>query len=119
MILKIVEGVSSKDTFHVAKTAVDLSIFSQLPFLKNYFLKLLQKLKKPDGYVVTVKKRDDMIKKTKTNKKKKSKGGRKAIRQQYQLDGDDATSTGQSLISTSEHHQSQGDRSIRRPIWPY
>ena len=47
MILKIVEGVSSKDTFHVVKTAVDLSIFSQLPFFKNYFLKLLQKLKKP------------------------------------------------------------------------
>ena len=41
------EGVSSKDTFHVTKTAVDLSIFSQLPFFKNYFLKLLQKLKKP------------------------------------------------------------------------
>ena len=51
MILKIVEGVSSKDTFHVAKTAIDLSIFSQLPFFKNYFLKLLQKLKKPYIYV--------------------------------------------------------------------
>ena len=34
MILKIVECVFSKDTFHVAKTAVDLSIFSQLPFFK-------------------------------------------------------------------------------------
>ena len=51
MILKIVESVSSKDTFHVAKTAVDLSIFSQLPFFKNYFLKLLQKLKKPRLHV--------------------------------------------------------------------
>ena len=47
MILKIMEGISSKDTFHVAKIAVDLSIFSQLPFFNNYFLKLLQKLKKP------------------------------------------------------------------------
>ena len=47
MILKIVEGVFSKDTFHVAKTAIDLSIFSQLPFFNNYFLKLPQKLKKP------------------------------------------------------------------------
>ena len=34
MILKIVEGVSSKDTFHVAKIAVNLSIFSKLPFFK-------------------------------------------------------------------------------------
>ena len=49
MILKIVEGVFSKDTFHVAKTAVDLSIFSQLPFFNNYFLKLSQKLKKPQN----------------------------------------------------------------------
>ena len=46
MILKIVEGVSSKDIFHVAKTVVDLSIFSQLTFFNNYFLKLPQKLKK-------------------------------------------------------------------------
>ena len=46
MILKIVEGVSSKDTFHVVKTVVNLSIFSQLPFFNNYFLKLLQKLEK-------------------------------------------------------------------------
>ena len=37
MILKIVEGVFSKDTLYVAKTAVDLSIFSQLPFFNNYF----------------------------------------------------------------------------------
>ena len=48
MILKIMEGISSKDTFHVAKIAVDLSIFSQLPFFNNYFLKLLQKLKNPE-----------------------------------------------------------------------
>ena len=47
MILKIVEGVSSKDTFHVAKTAVNLSIFSKLPFFNYNFLKLPQKLKKP------------------------------------------------------------------------
>ena len=52
MILKIMEGVSSKDTFHVAKTAVDLSIFSQLPFFNNYFLKLLQKLKKKTRFLV-------------------------------------------------------------------
>ena len=37
MILKIVEGVSLKDTFHMAKTVVDLSVFSQLPFFNNYF----------------------------------------------------------------------------------
>ena len=48
MILKIVEGVSSKDTFHVAKTAVNLSIFSKLPFFNYNFLKLPQKLKKPN-----------------------------------------------------------------------
>ena len=30
-----------------SKTVVDLSIFFQLPFFNNYFLKLLQKLKKP------------------------------------------------------------------------
>ena len=47
MILKIVEGFSSKDTFHVAKTAVNLSIFSKLPFFNYNFLKLPQKLKKP------------------------------------------------------------------------
>ena len=34
MILKFVEGVSSKDTSHVVKAAVDLSIFSQLLFFK-------------------------------------------------------------------------------------
>ena len=47
MILKIVEGVSSKDTFYVAKIAINLSIFSQLPFFNYNFLKLPQKLKKP------------------------------------------------------------------------
>ena len=47
MILKIVEGVSSKGTFHVAKIAVNLSIFWQLPFFNNNFLKLPHKLKKP------------------------------------------------------------------------
>ena len=47
MILKIVEGVSSKDTLHVAKTAVNLSIFSKLSFFNYNFLKLPQKLKKP------------------------------------------------------------------------
>ena len=46
MILKFVESVSSKDIFYVAKIVVDLSIFSQLSFFNNYFLKLLQKLKK-------------------------------------------------------------------------
>ena len=46
MILKIVENVSSKGIFHVVKTAVDLSIFSQLPFFNYNFLKLPQKLKK-------------------------------------------------------------------------
>ena len=60
------KGVSSKDTFHVAKTVVDLSIFSQLPFFKNYFLKLLQKLKKPTHLA--------LIRLAK--KKKKSKKGR-------------------------------------------
>ena len=48
MILKIVKCVSSKDIFHVAKTTVELSIFSQQPFFNNYFLKLLQKLKNPE-----------------------------------------------------------------------
>ena len=47
MILKIVEGIYSKDTFYLVKTVVDLSIFFQLPFFNNYFLKLPQKLKKP------------------------------------------------------------------------
>ena len=51
MILKIVEGVSSKDTFHVAKITVNLSIFSKLPFFNYNFLKLPQKLKKPSVYV--------------------------------------------------------------------
>ena len=69
-----------------------------------------------DGYVVIVERRDDMIKIEKRKKEKKR--GKKAIRQQYQLDGDVATSTGQSLISMSEHHQYQGGRSSRRPISP-
>ena len=47
MILKIVENVSSKGIFHVVKTAVDLSIFSKLPFFNYNFLKLPQKFKKP------------------------------------------------------------------------
>ena len=47
MILKIMKGVYSKDTFHMVKTVVNLSIFFQLPFFNNYFLKLLQRLKKP------------------------------------------------------------------------
>lgn len=36
------EGVFWRDTFHVTKSVVDVSIF-----FNNYFLKLLQKLKKP------------------------------------------------------------------------
>ena len=47
MILKIVEDVSLKDTFHMTKIAISLSIFSQVSFFNNYFLKLLQKFKKP------------------------------------------------------------------------
>ena len=54
MILKIVEGVSSKGTFHVAKIAVNLSIFWQLPFFNNNFLKLLHKLKKPGKLVIVI-----------------------------------------------------------------
>ena len=46
MNLKIMEDASSKDTFLVAKSVIDLSIFFQLSFFNNYFLKLLQKLKK-------------------------------------------------------------------------
>ena len=54
MILKIMEGVSSKDTFHMAKTAVNLSIFSKLPFFNYNFLKLPQKLKKPHVWAILV-----------------------------------------------------------------
>ena len=54
MILKIVEDVSSKDTFHMAKTTIHLSIFFQLPFFNNYLLKLLQKLKKPVAFSSTL-----------------------------------------------------------------
>ena len=84
----------------------------------GYFSRIGSGLKWSDGWVCGNCEKEGWHDLNRKKQKKKRKGGRKAIRQQYQLDGDAATSTGQSLISTSEHHQYQGGRSIRRPISP-